>query len=66
MIRLEVKEYCQDCKSFKPDIRKIETRNVFNSRTDTYIRCCNEGWCESIVDYLKQEAAKKEEENAEG
>lgn len=59
MIRLKVKNYCENCGRFEPAVMK-EATSVFSyhgdpyySAYDTTIRCEHEQCCETMAIYLK-------------
>lgn len=59
MIKLEVKDYCQNCPDFKPVTEQIilsssgRTDNV--NRCTTYIHCKHENRCANIYRQIIQE-----------
>lgn len=69
MIRLVVKEYCDACMDFSPDIErpiKMHSGDGEVIQTDTVIKCEHRGRCESIRRYLERQQEKAgESRNAE-
>ena len=57
MIRLDVKDYCHNCRDFEPIADRINSLNM----SVTVVRCEFRDKCEVIEQYLKS----KEEESAQ-
>ena len=56
MIKLEVKDYCQNCPGFEPSVTRNELYDNAHGGMETIIRCKYRGRCESMVRYLKKES----------
>lgn len=57
MIRFDIKEYCQSCMDFEPDIErpvKMFAGDEVVIQTDTIVRCEYRGRCEAIRRYLEK------------
>lgn len=53
MIRIDVEEYCHECRDFRADVT-IMTRNAErNEWSDTIIQCENKKKCAGLVRYLE-------------
>ena len=62
MIKLEVKNYCQDCPDFEAVVERLEKQEYiddpakmsvrFVKRCDTYISCAHRERCSSIADRI--------------
>lgn len=61
MIRLEVKDYCQNCPDFKADVNKTIFYIGANTRSDTVIRCKNSVRCDVIKEYIDSLNETKED-----
>ena len=72
MIRLEVKDYCQNCRAFEPDVEypnnyleattiKDGTKLIHNT-SDVIIRCACRSCCENLVNFIE----KRHKENGNG
>ena len=59
MILLDVKEYCQSCTEFEPEVEKptnfYANFEKYMSVGDTVIRCEHRNRCEKIINHLKGE-----------
>ncbi|RHV56783.1 hypothetical protein DXB19_13110 [Lachnospiraceae bacterium OM02-26] len=56
MITLEIKDYCQECPEFDPEIRVIEKRYIGEkSKFDTTVQCRCAEKCERLYEFLKKE-----------
>lgn len=57
MIKLNVREYCQSCTEFDPDVEYPTTVRTTNGSGkeigDTIIRCKNRDRCEKIKNHLE-------------
>lgn len=56
MIILKVKDYCQQCLEFEPDVQKPTAVCIDNERRligDTIITCEHSDRCEQIKNYLE-------------
>ena len=63
MIKLNVLDYCQNCKDFEPETTNIDTHYIGNtSDRVTLISCRNEVKCRALYDHLKNEMLKNQEE----
>ena len=60
MIELRVAKYCNNCDEFEPDVDKTYT---FGSGAYTTISCVHERRCYEMIQHLKKEL-KKENEDA--
>ena len=52
MIKLNVKEYCQECPMFEADVEVNELSTIINNSTTTFIRCKRRFECNVIYKYL--------------
>lgn len=64
MIKLEVEDYCQDCRNFEADVQRP---NIYHamfgeefSSGDTIVRCEYRKHCKHVVEFVKK---KEEEQN---
>ena len=67
MLKLEVKEYCQNCPDFEADVIK-NTGYSINGETgiiysNTIIRCEHCSMCEQLHDYIKRNEVNKNASN---
>ena len=54
MIRIDVEEYCHNCRDFSADVT-ITTRNIDrNEWSDTIVRCEHRNRCAGLVRYLER------------
>lgn len=58
MIRLEVEDYCQNCKKFTPDIDKL----YFHPDCATVVACENRELCNYIHSQIYEQLKKEFEE----
>ena len=66
MIRLDIQEYCQECRDFKSDVERpvrMVADNDVIIQTDTVVRCEYRGRCEAIRRFLERQV--KEEKSDE-
>ena len=64
MIKLEIPDYCQDCKEFEPDVAKHSSikdgfMTIPYEITDTTITCKHQQRCETIKKYLEREMKRR-------
>ena len=52
MIKLDIREYCQDCAKFEPQVAQRPTQ--FASLCDTIVECENTRQCEALYNHLKR------------
>ena len=68
-IKLEIKEYCQDCLDFEADvskpIRMYANDDAVGSYGDTVIRCEYRNRCRALARYLEQKMRAPEERTDE-
>lgn len=59
MIRLEVEDYCQDCRAFEPE---TDTNVLYSVNgefsVETVITCERRNWCRNLVRYLEKRVEK--------
>lgn len=61
MIRLQVEEYCHNCKEFEPVAHKsILHANFSDIMVETIVRCKNCDKCKAQYDYLKTQEKTNE------
>ena len=63
MIRLDVEDYCQDCRAFEPETDTNALYSIngeFNGEfsVETVITCERRNWCKNLVRYLKKQLEK--------
>ena len=65
MIRLEVEDYCHECRAFQPDVEEsVVYSDVFGNevvKTDTVVRCKTRKLCKRLVEYLKSRLNEREQ-----
>lgn len=66
-IRLDIQPYCSSCLDFEPDVTKPERATlysydgpVYNTISDTIIRCKHANRCSNLVRYLNRQAKEDE------
>ena len=62
MIRIDVEEYCHQCRDFSPDVikpQRVENLEGESAYTDTIVQCEHRKRCAAIKRYL--ESQMKEE-----
>ena len=66
MIRLEVEDYCQDCKAFEPDTdRNMDFDDAQLYMTDTVVQCEKRNHCKRLVQYLERKLKAQEENHGD-
>lgn len=53
MIRVNTREYCDDCIRFEPETLKVIE---WSSTADTIIECANSDICEHVAEYYRKKA----------
>lgn len=68
MIKVEVKEYCESCTEFDPDV-EYPTNFYANSEvvymTDTIVRCKDRRKCENIHRHMKLEEMREKQHDSD-
>lgn len=52
MIKLEIKDYCQDCPAFEPRVEKFS--DYPQNTVTTTVYCASEKKCARLVQYLER------------
>lgn len=58
MIKLEIKDYCQDCPAFEPRVEKFS--DYPKNTVTTTVYCESEKRCARLVQYLERTMRKHE------
>lgn len=62
MIKLEVEDYCHDCRAFDPETEEVTVYTLGNPyHTDTVVRCRNAKWCARMMQRLERKLRKEQE-----
>lgn len=62
MIKLDIKEYCNDCRAFEPEV--VTNYSSDMTHTDKIVRCENAKKCEIMMRYLLKQAERSKYDNS--
>lgn len=68
MIRLDIEEYCNNCRYFDPEARKCDPlymdplRQSLYVSMDTFVSCTRRNQCRAIYGYLRKEISNERKE----
>ena len=66
MIKLEIEDYCQDCRAFDPETEEATVYNFGNPyRTETVVRCSNAKWCARMMQHLERKLRKEHDNGSD-
>lgn len=69
MIKLEVEDYCHDCRAFDPETEEVTVYtldNPYNTyNTDTIVRCRNAKWCARMMQRLERKLRKEQKNGSD-
>lgn len=67
MIKLDVRDYCQECPDFEADVNRNVITGPFDEliECNTVIQCENRIRCESIIKYLMEQYPNRDDRTCE-
>lgn len=66
MIKLEVEDYCHDCRAFDPETEEVTSFSIGNPYlSDTVVKCHNAKWCARMMQRLERKLRKEQENGSD-